>query len=99
MACPLMYFPNLIFLKAGILKNFCHTISTIMPLISIFWQSFGKAFGTLFLTTCYTLHQCEKFDVFYNKTYILLHVTYLLTALLGHPIKFKTFEMHGIQVL
>ena len=37
------YFPKLVFLKTGIVKNFCHKIFTIMLLSWMFWRSFGLA--------------------------------------------------------
>ena len=42
------YFPNLVFLKNGILKNFCHIISMNMLLSASFWHSFGQASALFF---------------------------------------------------
>ena len=46
------YFPKLVFLKTGILKNFCHKIFTNMLLSWTFWHSFGLVFRALCHTTC-----------------------------------------------
>ena len=48
-------FPNLIFLKTGILYNFCQKISMNIAAFKFVLALFGRAFDTLFLTSLYTL--------------------------------------------
>ena len=46
--------PHLVFLKTGILNNFCHNIFTNILLSWMFWHSFGMTFCVLCHITYFT---------------------------------------------
>ena len=64
-------FQSLVFLRTGILQNFCDKIYMSIPFLSKFWP----AFITLLLTTWHALNLYKGFNVFYSKKCTLLHQT------------------------
>ena len=64
-------FSKVVFLKPVILKNFCDTISTNMPLSSTFWQSFDRASG-IFFNTWYTTINLKVLMSFIANIYFIV---------------------------
>ena len=67
------YFPNSLFLKNGILKNFSHKISMNMLLSSSFWYVSGQSCGTFFLPHGLLSINVKVFVSFTGKNIFCFH--------------------------
>ena len=92
------YFPNLVFLKIGIPKNFCNMISTNTLLSRSFWHFFGPTCAALFSPHDFLPIYVEFFGMLHWQKCIFLYMMHLMIGLSKDLIGFETKELHRIQV-